>query len=300
MADLKTTVAGIQLESPLMLASGVLDENGYTIRRILEEGAAAAVTKSIGVAERPGYQSPVVADVDENTVNAVGLANPGIDSYAGEIAIARKGNKPVIGSIFGSTVDEFVTLGKKMQKFGVDAVELNLSCPHVAHVGSEVGTHPDLVKEIVHSLKKSISIPVLAKLTPNVTDVVEIANAASEADALVLINTVRAMSIDIHAHRPVLSNSVGGLSGPGIKPVGVRCVYDVYKATHKDIIGVGGISSAQDVVEYLMAGARAVQIGTALRNQGRSIFKRINEDLKQFMAEEGYETILDMVGIAVN
>ncbi len=298
-AKLGTEISTLQLENPLILASGILDENGYSMKRILEEGAAAVVTKSIGIGERSGYKPPVVVDLGQDMINAIGLANPGIDAFAEEIKIARTANKPVIGSIFASTAEEFLLLAKKMQSYSVDAVELNLSCPHVEKVGSEVGTDPDLVESIVSTVKGGIKIPVFAKLTPNVTSLIEIAKAADKADALVLINTVKAIHIDAYARAPTLSNIFGGLSGPAIKPIGLRSVYDVYSETDKQIIGCGGITNHEDVIEYLMAGASAVEIGTALRSEGRKLFEKVLNNLDSFMEKEGFQSIGEMVGIAV-
>lgn len=299
MSRIGTTLSGIRLENPLMLASGILDENGYTMKRILEEGAGAVVTKSIGSSERRGYKPPIVAEIPGGLLNAVGLANPGIDNFGEEIRIAKSAGKPVIGSIFGGTPEEFLGVAQKMESYGVDAIELNLSCPHVLGVGSEVGSDPELVTMIVDELKRKIRVPIFAKLSPNVTDIIEIALAAGRADALVLINTVRGMAIDIHARMPVLSNSYGGLSGRAIKNVGLRYVYQVKKETGKSVIGVGGIETAEDAIEYIMAGASAVQVGTALYSRGRGVFGEISTGIDDFMEKEGFGTIEDMVGVAI-
>lgn len=299
MSILGTEIAGIKLDNPLMLASGILDENGYSMLEILKHGAAAVVTKSIGTTERSGYRPPIVVPLQDGLINAVGLSNPGIDGFGEEIKIASSSGKPVIGSIFGSSAEEFLNLALKMESYGAAAVELNLSCPHVKGFGAEVGSDPLLVEEIVGLLKSRLKIPVLAKLSPNVTDVVAIAKAAEKADALVLINTVKAMAIDVYARRPILSNSYGGLSGPAIKNVGIRYVYEVYKETGKQIIGVGGISTFMDAAEYIMAGSSAVQIGTALYTHGKGVFGNVNRDLAEFMEKEGYRGIKEMVGVAV-
>ncbi len=300
MAVLETSVSGIVLENPLMLASGILDENGYSMKRILQEGAAAVVTKSIGREERTGYRPPIVAEIPGGLLNAVGLANPGIENFGEEIRIAMEAKKPVIGSVFGATVEDFIEVSTKMESYGVSAIELNLSCPHVLGFGSEVGSDPELVSEIVGDLKKKLRIPVFAKLSPNVTDIVEIANSASKADGLVLINTVRGMGIDIHARRPILSNIYGGLSGKAIKNVGLRYVYQVKKETGMNIIGVGGIENSEDALEYIMAGASALQIGTALYNQGRAVFRNVASGILDFMEKEGYTKISEMVGAALS
>ena len=210
MVSLAVRVGGINLENPAILASGILDENGYTMKRVLEEGAGAVVTKSIGVDERNGYYPPVVVEGNSYLINAMGLPNPGIENYGEEIKIASNGRKPIIGSIFASGVDDFLRLGTSMEDFGVSAVELNLSCPHVRGFGSEVGSDPVLVRDIVKTLKGSLKIPVWSKLSPNVSSILDIAEAAVESDALVLINTVRAMAIDAETRMPVLSNAYGG------------------------------------------------------------------------------------------
>ncbi len=299
MPVISTELCGLSLESPFVLASGILDENGYTMKRILEEGAAAVVTKSIGSIERSGYYPPVVAEIANGMLNAIGLSNPGIDNYGEEMRIATGVGKPVIGSIFGSSSGEFAALASKMEKYGASAIELNLSCPHVKGVGHEVGSDPVAVKEIVGAVKSAVRIPVFAKLSPNVSDIMEAATAAGEADGYTLINTVRGMKIDINARAPVLSNIYGGLSGPSVKPVGIRYVYEVSKETGKPIMGVGGISTFEDAVEYIMAGASAVQIGTALSSQGRGIFNRMKGEITAFMEREGFNSIQEMSGVAI-
>ena len=300
MPSIRTKIGPISLENPFMLASGILDENGYTMKRILENGASAVVTKSIGTDERTGYSTPVIVELPYGLINAIGLANPGIDNFGEEIKIALKGNRPVIGSIFGSTPEEFVNLALKMEKYGVNAIELNLSCPHVKGFGSEVGSDPDLVEEIIKELKSKINIPVFSKLSPNVTDILSIAKAAERSDALVMINTVRAMSIDIYARKPVLSNKYGGLSGQAIKNIGVRYVYEVKKETGQQIVGVGGIETAEDAVEYIMAGASALQVGTVIHKKGIGVFKELSRELEEFMNHEGYETVSEMTGVALS
>lgn len=299
MANLKTTISGIVLQNPLMLASGILDENGYTMKNILERGAAAVVTKSIGREERMGYRPPIVAETADGLLNAVGLANPGIDSFGNEIRIAMQAGRPVIGSIFGGTAEDFLYIGKKMEQYGASALELNLSCPHVVGVGSEVGSDPQLVEEIIGELKKNVRIPVWAKLSPNVSNILETAEAAHKADAFVAINTVRGMAIDIYARSPVLSNAYGGLSGRSIKNVGIRYVYQLYKETGKTVIGVGGIETHEDAIEYIMAGASALEIGTGVYTRGKGIFPEICNGISSFMDAEGFSNISEMVGVAV-
>ncbi len=295
---LEVDINDLHFRNPLLLASGILDESGDTMLRVARSGAGGIVTKSIGMVPREGYENPVIYELPYGLLNAIGLANPGIENFGEEIKKAKEGGVPIIGSIFGGNVDEFVYLAKKMESYGVDAVELNLSCPHARGYGMEIGVDMELVEEIVGEVKKSVGIPVWAKITPNTDSVVRIAKAAEKADALVLINTIRAMAIDIDARRPVLSNKIGGLSGPCLKPVGVRAVYEVYSEVNKPIIGVGGIQNGRDALEYMMAGASAVQIGTAVYTHGLEVFTSIAREMKEWLHRNEYENVKDIIGAA--
>ena len=295
---LEIEINGIRFKNPLILASGILDESGETMVRVANSGAGGIVTKSVGMEPRKGYENPVVYELPYGLLNAMGLPNPGIENYGEEIKIAKTANVPIIGSIFGKDVDEFIYLSRKMEEYGADALELNLSCPHAKGYGMEIGVDVELVEEIVYGVKKSVNIPVWAKLTPNTDSIVRIAKAAEKADALVLINTVKAMAIDIDAKMPVLKNVFGGLSGPAIKPIGVRAVYEVYREVDKPIIGVGGITYGRDALEYIMAGASAVEIGTAIYYRGLNVFNLISQEIEEWMQKNGYESIEELVGIA--
>ncbi len=297
---LEVEVGILNFRNPLILASGILDESGATMRRIAMAGAGGIVTKSIGIKERAGYENPVVYELPERRgiLNAIGLANPGINNYGEEIKEALKGEAKIIGSIFGSNEEEFVYLAKKMEEYGVHGVELNLSCPHAKGYGMEIGTDTELVESIIREIKKNVNIPVWAKLTPNTSNIVELAKSAEKADALVLINTVRGMAIDIDARIPVLSNRFGGLSGPCIKPIGVRAVYEVRSEMDIPIVGVGGIMSGRDALEYMMAGANAVQLGTAVYYRGIEIFREMSEEMRSWLKENGLESVKEIIGIA--
>ncbi len=297
---LETVVSGIRFSNPLLLASGIMDETADSMIRISKSGAGGIVTKSIGMEEREGYENPVVYELPNGLglLNAMGLPNPGIENYKNEIKNALKGGVPVIGSIFGKDAGEFLYLSKRMEDYGVHAIELNLSCPHAKGYGMEIGVDENLVEEIVNEVKKSVNIPVWAKLTPNTHKIVDIAKAAEKADALVLINTVRGMAIDVDARVPVLKNVYGGLSGPCIKPIGVRAVYEVYRETQKEIVGVGGILNGRDAFEYIMAGAKAVQIGTAIYYRGVGVFHEIASEMREWMKKNKVSKIKELVGIA--
>ncbi len=297
---LEILLNGLHFDNPLILASGILDESGDSMLRVVHAGAGGIVTKSIGTKERNGYENPVIYKLPNNIgiINAIGLANPGIENFREEILTALQAGVPIIGSVFGSNPDEFAYLSEKMEDYGAHAVELNLSCPHAKGYGMEIGVDSDLVEEIILTVKKSIHIPVWAKLTPNTHNLIGIAKAAENADALVLINTVRGMAIDIDARMPVLKNIYGGISGPCIKPVGIRAVYEIRKELETPIVGVGGITSGRDVLEYMMAGANAVELGTAVIYRGIQVFRKISAEIKDWMNKNEITNINELVGIA--
>ena len=285
------------MKNPLFLASGILDESATSMLRVIKNGAGGVVTKSIGMNPRNGYGNPCVVELECGILNAMGLPNPGIKEYGNEIIELRsKTTVPIVGSVFASNENDFAELGIAMEGYGVDAIELNVSCPHVTNYGLEIGSDAGLVKKIVKAVKKKIKIPVFVKISPNVDIKIAI---ESEADGIVAINSARAMKIDIDAKMPILSNKVGGYSGPAIKPIGMRCVYEIATATNIPIIGVGGIMNGKDVIEYLMAGASAVQIGSGVHYRGIEIFKKLKEEMDEWMTKNGYESISELIGIAL-
>ena len=301
MADLRVEFAGIALRNPFLLASGIWGESGDSLRGAWEAGAGGVVTKSIGREPRPGYPNPTVETYDRwGFLNAMGLPNPGIEEYPQEIAIARASGAPVIGSVFGHDADEFAELGAEIARTGVSAVELNLSCPHAEGLGSEIGSDPALVERITRAVADRVSIPVIAKLTPNTHDIGELALAAERggASAVTAINTVRAMSINARLRRPTLSHGLGGLSGSAIKPVGLACVWQIYEKVRIPILGVGGIQTAEDALEYLLAGARALQVGTAIAFDRIGVFTTLVRELSSLMDELGIARISEVVGAA--
>jgi dihydroorotate dehydrogenase (NAD+) catalytic subunit len=301
MASLKTRIAGLELKNPTILASGILGQTGESLLRVVNEGGAGAVTtKSIGLEGRPGNGNPCVAEVEYGLLNAMGLPNPGIDEFGKELKLVLKGKVPVIGSIFAGEPRDFSKLAVKMEKFGAHAIELNLSCPHAEKYGLEVGADPTSVEEIVAGVKSSVKVPVLAKLSPMVPDIGYLAEVVEDAggDGIVAINTIRAMKIDTELRMPVLKNKVGGLSGPSLKPVGVRCVYEISSRVKIPVIGAGGICTGQDALEYIMAGASAVQIGSGVRLRGMDVFKKVCQELEDYMNRRGYRSLSEFVGIA--
>ncbi|OGS44265.1 MAG: dihydroorotate dehydrogenase B catalytic subunit [Euryarchaeota archaeon RBG_13_57_23] len=300
MTNLAVDICGLRMKNPTMLASGVLDETGKSMLVVAKAGAGAIVTKSIGKEPRVGHSGPTIVELPQALLNAMGLPNPGIEAYAAEIAEAKTAEVPIIGSVFGGSEQEIAELAKNMQEAGVEAVELNLSCPHAKGYGAEIGSTPEMVETICRAVKETVTIPVFAKLTPNTSSIVSLAKAAEKggADAVVAINTLKGMVISPEAKMPVLGNRYGGLSGPAIRPIGVRCVYEIYEAVSIPVIGVGGISTGREAVEYLMAGAKAVQIGTAIWKEGPEVFGKICREIQDFMDEFGYTKLSEMTGVA--
>ena len=301
MVGITTQVASLKLKNPIILASGILGETGKTLERVIHAGAGAVVTKSIGLEPRTGHQNPTIVELDYGLLNAMGLPNPGIHAYKEELDQIVNNDVPVIGSIFGSDEREFIELAGIIANHGVAAIELNLSCPHVAGLGAELGAEPKRVKNITKEVKGAVTKPVFVKLTPNTADFVALGKAAVEggADALVAINTVKGLALEPELGMTILSNKYGGYSGPGIKPIGLRCVFELAEAElGVPIIGVGGISTGKDVVENLMAGSAAVQIGTALYYHGSAVFIKIVTELEEFMMKHDYKSVQELIGLA--
>ncbi|HWQ66021.1 MAG TPA: dihydroorotate dehydrogenase [Methanospirillum sp.] len=269
------TIAGVPMHNHLILAAGVLGTCGSSLARILREGAGAVVTKSIGPEPRQGHAGPCLVVLEDGVLNAMGLPNPSHE-FTDELDLLS--GEPVIVSIFGGNPDEFAEVARWFSD-KVTAFELNVSCPHAAGYGAQIGTNPDLVEACTAAVKK-VGRPVWVKLTPNVTDINQIGIAATKggADALVAINTVRAMRISTGMRRPVLGNRYGGLSGNAIFPIALRCVYELYETCDIPIIGCGGVSSAEHVIEMMMAGASAVEIGSAVI-ESSAIFSQITAEL---------------------
>ena len=298
---LKTDVCGVEFRNPLMLAAGIMGSNASSMNWILKSGAGGVVSKSFSLNPHPGYVNPTTVAVEVGIINAIGLSNPGVENFKEELKKIERENNVVIASIYGATPDEFSTLVGDIQEF-VDMIELNISCPHAMDgYGASIGQSCDLSHTIVSAACDVADVPVIAKLTPNVTDITEIAKTCEDAgaNALSLINTLGpGMKINIDVARPVLSNKFGGMSGRAIKPIAISNVYSVYEAVDIPLIGVGGIYTFADVVEFIFAGARAVQIGTAIMDEGVTVFDDINKGLEKFMVEKGYSSIDEMVGLA--
>src|SRR3989449_7727968 len=264
--DLSVEFAGIKLPNPTILASGILGVSSEIMIRAGRAGAGAVITKSFNRKGREGYRNPSFIEVHGSYLNALGIPNPGMEEMKSDIADVRKAGVKVIASVFGFDAEEFAEAASAGEQADALAVELNVSCPHVEEVGIEIGQSPRRVGEVVKAVKKRVLIPVIAKLTPNVTSIQEIAKAAegAGADALSAVNTALGMAIDVEAGRPILGGVLGGLSGPALHPIAVRAVYHVQAAANIPIIHVVGISDGKEALKFMMASASAVEVGATV------------------------------------
>ncbi|MEE8383758.1 MAG: dihydroorotate dehydrogenase [Nitrosopumilus sp.] len=297
--SIATSIGQIQLDRPVMLASGILGISLDVFNRLYRSGAGAVVTKSLSTEPWEGYPNPTIFSVKgDGWINAVGLSNPGAPNFAK--IIEPNQDVPIIVSLVGSIPEDFEMMIKEFENCKVTAYELNLSCPHVAKVGLEVGDDPELVKKIVTTVKNSTDVPVIAKVGLGTTHYLNTVSTAIDSgiDAITAINTVRAMAIDVETKRPILSNKFGGLSGTPIKPIALRCVYEISSKYNIPIIGCGGISTWEDAVEFFLAGASAIQIGSAIGDNWIDAFSDINNGIISYMERNGFSKIEDMVGIA--
>ena len=293
---LEVEIAGMKLKNPVMLASGILGSDHSSLLRIAEF-AGAVVSKSVGAERREGYKNPVVLNRKCCIVNAVGLTSPGAEVFSSKLReFSMKSRTPLVVSLFASRPEGFASLVDYFPF--ASAFELNLSCPHAENVGMALGVDERLVRECVQAIRDATDKPVFAKLTPNVTDVVEIGRAAEDggADAVVAVNTVKAMAVDIFSRKPVLSNIRGGMSGKALKGIALRCVWDLYEELEIPVIGCGGISNWKDALEFILAGASAIQVGSAFYYSYRAI-EGIVRGLEEYLRLKG-EKIKELIGAA--
>ncbi len=296
--SLAVDLAGITFVHPILAASGPLGF-GRELQSVVDlRSFAGFVTKSVTVEPRQGNPRPQVVPTEAGWLNSVGLANHGLAVFlTKELPFLRTLKIPIIVSMAGETVAEFVTLAEWLSDAGgVDGLEINVSCPNVAR-GLVFGVDPRLTYEVVHSVRRATALPLFVKLTPNVTDITVIGRAAEDAgaDGLSLINTVVGMALDIHTRRPKLGTATGGLSGPAIKPIAVRMVWEVARSCHLPVIGLGGITTADDVVEFLIAGARAVAVGSAAIDRPE-IATALREGVSSYLVAHGLTDVKHVIG----
>lgn len=300
MTDLTTSVGRLILRNPTVLASGILGITDTQLARVAEYEIGALTTKSFTIQSREGYKTPIVAYVKCGLLNAVGLENPGYKEISKMLKGLENLGVPVIVSIAGSKVEEFVEIAGYAEDSGADAVELNLSCPHTEGLGLEVGDDPNYVGVITSEVSSTVSIPVYIKIGLH-QDILKTVGKALEngAEGVTAINTVKAMAIDIYARKPILSNKYGGLSGPAIHPIAVKIIYDIYKEYNAPIIGVGGVSTWEDAIEFILAGASAVGIGTAIADKGLEVIGEIIRGMERYLEREGFKSISELIGYSV-
>lgn len=295
---LSIDLAGMPLRNPLLLASGFLGISQEVFNRLYNDGLGAVVSKSISVSPLEGYKGPTVVYLGEKGyLNAVGLANPGSDVFAQEI---MNNQIPLVVSIVGSSQSDFQKLINKFDKLNIVAYEVNLSCPHVEKMGMEVGDDPDLVTKIIKTIKTRTKKPVIIKVGIGKSDVLKLATIIQEsgADAITAINTIRAMAINVETGMPILSNKVGGLSGIPLKPIGVRCVYEIFKKVNIPVIGCGGIFTWEDAIEYILAGATAIELGSVIGYKGLKVFNQIKLGITRYLQKKDYKNVKEIIGLA--
>lgn len=301
--DLKIKLFGKKLDNPLFLPSGIINEiSGH--KMAIDAGAGSVVLKSITLNPREGNPIPRVAKYEYGIINSVGLKNPGLKEGKKQIDNFIKSTKtPIIISVFATTVKDFKKLVSEMAELKPYALEINLSCPNVeGEFGQMLSNKSDSSYQVIKGVKKeSGKIPLIAKLTPNVDSIAEIAKACEQsgADAIAAINTVApSMIIDINKRKPILGMKKGGLSGPGIRPVAIAKIYEIYEAVKIPIIGMGGVEKWQDAVEMMMAGATLVGVGSAVYLHGYKIYQEIMTGMKEFLKKENIKNIEDLIGTA--
>lgn len=296
--DLSVNIAGLKLKNPIIAASGTFGF-GREFSGFFDLNLIGGISvKGLTLKPRKGNSPPRIAETPAGILNSVGLQNPGVEAFIrDEIPFLRRFDTCIIANIAGNTIDDYCRMAEILSEADIDAIELNVSCPNVKEGCLMFGSTAEGISNVTAAVRKVCKKPLIVKLSPNVTDITKMAKAAEDsgADCVSLINTILGMAIDINSRRPILGNIMGGLSGPAVKPVAVRMVYQVSKAVKIPVIGMGGISNAEDAVEFLLAGASAVMIGTA-GFVNPYVWVETAEGIKQYMEKHGFEKVSDITG----
>jgi dihydroorotate dehydrogenase (NAD+) catalytic subunit len=302
MPNLNIELCGLALKNPTILASGIVGISRASLGHAARHGAGAVTIKSLSVEARKGHAAPIILTYPGGMLNSVGYSNPGIDNVADEYADCSSVGVPVVGSLTGRDVDDYVYLAERADALDFAAIEVVISCPHTPGYGTMAGlSTPEMTEKITKAVRACTKKPIWIKLSPNVMALTELAKAAEAAgaDAITAVNTAGpGMIIDIHARRPILGGTIGGLSGHALRPIAVRCVYEIYQAVSIPIIGTGGVSTGAHAIEMIMAGAIGVGIGTGVYDRGIDVFRKVSDEMLDFMQEVGAENITELVGTA--
>lgn len=296
--NMEVNIAGIKMKNPVMTASGTFGYGKEYSEYFDISKLGAIVVKGTSDTPWKGNKPPRIAETPNGMLNSIGLQNPGVDYFITEaLPFLKKYDLPIIVNVVGKTIDDYCRVIEKLNDTDIAGYELNISCPNVKEGGVAFGTNPDMAHEITEKAKRCSKRPLIVKLSPNVTSITEIAKAVESAgaDAVSLINTLIGMAIDINTRKPILANNIGGLSGPAVKPVAVRMVWQVANAVSIPVIGMGGIMTGEDAVEFMLAGASAVEVGTAsFINPLASV--EVIEGIKGYLGNNGYSNVNDIVG----
>jgi len=302
--SLKTNFCRVEFQNPTVLASGILGVTGSSLANVIRNGAGGVTTKSIWLKEHQGHKNPVILAKNDFMINAVGLPDGGIEKAEQEIKEYRKQTKaPLIASIVGGKIEEYIAIAEKIIEYKPEIIEINASCPNVEdELGKPFACRVETVSKLTKEIKKITgNIPVSIKLSPNVENISEIAKSCEDAgaDALTVCNTFGpGLVIDINVRKPVLTNKVGGVSGPSIFPLALKCVWDCYKAVKIPIIGTGGITNGNDAIQMTLAGATLLGIGSAVYYRGTDVFQKIVDEMNDYLKEHNIENLSDLIGQA--
>lgn len=289
-------------DNPLILASGILGVTAASMEKVIRDGAGGVTIKSLSKLPRTGHPNPTMVSNETYFLNAVGLSNPGIEEGIEE-STKFKANctAPLLGSIFAGTADEFTELATLMGQAPIDALELNLSCPNVGReFGEPFAYSASAIETITKKVKAVTKVPLIIKLSPNAWNIAVLAQAAEAAgaDAITAVNTISGLNIDVTARRPILHNKHGGISGPALFPIALKCVYDIYEAVKIPIIGTGGVTTGEDAIKMIMAGATLVGVGSAVYYRGADVFGKIRDEMLEIMEKEKIGSLEEIRGIA--
>ncbi len=299
---LRTLFLNKQFQNPLVLASGIMGVTAASMKNVIEHGAGGVTVKSLSLTPRTGHPNPTQMGTPDFYINAVGLSNPGVEAGVEELKLFKKDcDAPLIGSVFAGTPDEFAEVAEKICAAPIDFLEIDVSCPNVSReFGDPFAYSIPAIEQITKKVKAVSTVPISMKLSPNAWNITDIAKAAeaSGADAITAVNTVSGMAIDVRARRPVLHNKQGGISGPALFPIALKCVFDIKKAVKIPIIGTGGITTGEDALAMIMAGATLLGVGSAIYYGGLEVFRNITEKIENIMREEGIKSLDESRGVA--